>query len=436
MLDQQSKVWQQYTVRSAVLKYKTSAAVTTAGHIYAGVDYDTQNLSTSLQDVAALSPVCDGPIWENLEMAIDPRLAMTKPIMSTNNEDSDDTAFCLSVYSTADTASVLWCKYIVDFTSPNRNTDESGSGAILSQAEIAADTANVQTGVASTDSIDAEHPTGLELNPEGTEFASTHIVPDANPGDELHVSSLNNHPSVNGNFAITLSDKATGQPVPQDVYTKRQSNSNGIFSWIINFVKPYLRPFVLGAVDTLLPPGANGGTPSEAQPITHVVSTTAVDSFTVTESKVRPLDSVVFYGHKVGTQAWTSFALSALKMFGTYTSMSFATTGLTPLYKGQTYLLVFETDSDTTSTITEVEPTKFRSRLIISENPSSSKQSKYLLTVLQDIGAVVTQIMTLQQGSTTSGGHIIASAYALADGYVPEGSVNTLKIALKRLAKP
>lgn len=333
-LDQFAQQWQMYTLMHCFVRYQTSVGTTKDGRFLMGIDYDPADGPTDKQGVYALNPRTEGPVWESRRLAVSAKLAMTKKAMRCNSGDADNYAFLLSCFSDLAGSGEIFVDYRVHFYSPVAGAADVPK--ILSTAAVTGDSFAQPVGGVSVDKDTTTIATDATVTP-AKELVHETTINGADAGDQFAITSAGPQSSFGG-LVIGFKDVATGLDLVKEGYVVHKGNTAGfgIFTAIWAFVKPWLRPLALTAVDALLPSFTEGGDPS-SEPAAIVV-TDRPPSFVGIQQEAAPLgetavihraseivvtlDSTVMSWNRVGD----SFRLTAHKAL-TNLSVAFGVNG-------------------------------------------------------------------------------------------------------------
>jgi hypothetical protein len=165
-LDSFGRMFDQYKVRRVRVSYKPAVGTTTGGFLVMGVDYDPREVPTTA-GVSILAPRVAGPVWQEMNLTVDPTRAQKARWMYCSSSPSNpvpgsmsdimQTAFAivtdLDMTVTA-TAGSLWCEYEVEFTGPQENETDASALGLESVATVDVNGAGLPT-------IGAQHTVAL-----------------------------------------------------------------------------------------------------------------------------------------------------------------------------------------------------------------------------------------------------------------------------------
>lgn len=262
-LDQLGKAWDRFKIHKAHMRYATNTGTTVSGAFILGVDYSAEQTASTKADVLALDPRCDGPLWENMIVRVDPARAMSKISMACNSHDSDNVPFVVSMFSSVPEPGLLWCSYDVEFSSPAFTGQPGGEVHSVNSAqhtvpnEVTNDVIPVGKPISEVRTEQAM-ASDMALGGAQPAITSTTTFEKASLGQQLVATSVAPEASLyhktTGALTVTFKDASTGLPLPGDVVKHVQTldRVNGFFSSAWKFVKPWVKPFVMTMVETFL----------------------------------------------------------------------------------------------------------------------------------------------------------------------------------------
>lgn len=292
-LDQIGRGYDHFIVKSATVRYKTSVGTTKDGHVFIGIDYGSRTVPANLDDVTALHPRVDGPVWENYKLDVEIAKAMTKKIMECGSSDPDNTPFVVACHTAIAASGVIWVDYEVEFQSPVAS-DATSQGEIRGVADFilqSATAVEIPIGTASTEAVISDR-VNTNIDPITRVMTSDFHESSADAGQNFSINSVGDavHHGNAANMVVTFKDAVTGQPLPNTVVKPLRTvgRVNNIFTSIWQFVKPWVRPFIVNVVETLL---SNNDAPTTHES-RHILSTDPIGSIHLEPPSARPYGDV------------------------------------------------------------------------------------------------------------------------------------------------
>lgn len=255
-LDNFARGWDEYVVKKAELRYTTSSPTTATGHVMMGVDYSATKTATTQQDVAALDPRVDGPIWQNLWASVDHTRAMSKSKMYTNVSDANNTAFAASVYTDVANSGLVWCHYTVEFMSPSSDLT-TDVGATYSDATVAiVDQGGNNPGLSGEPVVShqADLADGASVRASTSTVEYRTQIRSVVVGQNLALTGSGLKSPI-----VTFLDADTGAPLPDGTIVPVKNlvaGPNGIWSALWTIAKPIVKSIIMYVADNVL--GTNG----------------------------------------------------------------------------------------------------------------------------------------------------------------------------------
>jgi len=131
-LDAFAALYDMYRVNKCVVKYRTATGTTVNGAILMGVDYDLNDLPTTLQELQATTPRVRVPVWENatINLPVD-RLNRKRWMMcksgggDVENAENAAATVLASAPTTNDDYGEVWVDYDITFAGPIAGVKES-----------------------------------------------------------------------------------------------------------------------------------------------------------------------------------------------------------------------------------------------------------------------------------------------------------------------
>jgi hypothetical protein len=124
-LDQFGKMFELWRLRRATLRYATAVGTTTAGAVYIGLDFDPDDLPTTLQGVQALTPLARIPCWEEGSVGVlTDRVNKAKWMYTSQqaNHEGLQFGFAASIWNTGPAAAgEFWLDYEVELAGAASN---------------------------------------------------------------------------------------------------------------------------------------------------------------------------------------------------------------------------------------------------------------------------------------------------------------------------
>jgi len=124
-LDQFGKMFELWRLKRATLRYATAVGTTTAGAVYIGLDFDPDDLPTTLQGVQALTPLARIPVWEEGSVGVlTDRVNKAKWMYTTNGASHPGLqfGFAASIWNTGvASAGEFWLDYEIELAGAAAN---------------------------------------------------------------------------------------------------------------------------------------------------------------------------------------------------------------------------------------------------------------------------------------------------------------------------
>lgn len=121
-LDALGSIYEQYRIRTLVIRLAPIVGMNTSGAVVAGWHYDYNRQPGNYSEIAMCSPHASGPVWSAMTLTVPPRVVMRQSWYATHQAGSDiadSVAGGLSVVTTGGNYSTsVWCRYVVDFQGP------------------------------------------------------------------------------------------------------------------------------------------------------------------------------------------------------------------------------------------------------------------------------------------------------------------------------
>jgi hypothetical protein len=321
-LDSIAQGYDQFKVHAARAEYRTSSGTTATGHTYLGIDYGAGSLNTTVQEIATLNPRVDGPLWENMDLNVDPAKAMTKRVMTCGSVDPDDIPFVVSCWTDQANSGVLWLHYDVEFIAPT--TPPTGNSSQI-RGTVTYEWFNQPGGLVpiGTPEVTDEVSIGVEgtVDPAARTLTSEFVEPQASGGQLFAVNSVTSSllaSNSSANFTVTFLDASTLAPLPSGVVQPVGgiTRVDGFLSSVWQFVKPFAKSFIIKVVETIL--ALPSTQTAKAEELAHVLTTSPL------KGSVGALTAVAVGDYSVGwgtASATTGYTFSQANN-GLYTKLS------------------------------------------------------------------------------------------------------------------
>jgi len=135
-LDQLGQMFELWRLKRATLRYATAVGTVAVGAVYIGIDFDPDDLPTTLQGVQALTPLARIPVWEEGSVGIQVNRVNKATWMYTSataNHPGLQKGFAACIWNTGPMAAgEMWLDYEIELTGAAANQSLSRGNEQLS----------------------------------------------------------------------------------------------------------------------------------------------------------------------------------------------------------------------------------------------------------------------------------------------------------------